>query len=268
MESINIGPLALPLRPVLFLFACIAAYLVGQRIAQRQKTDIKSALLNILYVGLGTARLSFVLLYWETYASKPWTMLDIRDGGWAVTPGIAAALLMAALMGFRNRTWKRSLLVSLITFFTLWGGITLALDAGKKSISVPQMVLRDLHGSSVALDSFVGKPMVINLWASWCPPCRREMPVLRDAQQTHADVTILFANQGESVDAVRAYLESESLQLQNVLLDRAGSIAKHVGSFGLPITLFFDRAGVLVDARIGELSRATLEHRLKSLRTQ
>ncbi len=245
MEFINIGPLALPVRPALFILACIAAYIIGQRIARQQGTDIGRALRGILYVGIGSARLPFVFLYWETYASRPWTIFDIRDGGLAVSNGIAAAFLMAVFMGFRNRIWRRPLLASLLTISTLWGGMTLALEASKKPILVPQIVLLDNQGRSVSIDSFVGKPMVINLWASWCPPCRREMPVLRDAQKAHTDVTFLFANQGESLDAVHAYLESESLQLQNVLLDHAGVIAKHVGSFGLPITLFFDRAAWL-----------------------
>lgn len=230
-------------------------------------TDIERALWAILLVGIGSARLPYLFLYWQAYASKPWTIVDIRDGGLDVMNGVAAAILMAVVLGFRHQSWRRPLTASLLTVFTLWGGITLMLEAGKQPTSIPQIALMDIQGRSVPVDSFVGKPIVINLWATWCPPCRREMPVLRDAQKAHTDVVFLFANQGESPDAVRAYLGSESLQMENVLLDRAGVIAKHVGSFGLPTTLFFDRHGVLVDTRVGELSHATLEQRIKSMRT-
>src|SRR3546814_7473677 len=64
-----------------------------------------------------------------------------------------------------------------------------------------------------------GEPMVVNLWATWCPPCRREMPVLAKAQEERGDVTFVFVNQGESESEIRDYLRESHLQLSNVLLD-------------------------------------------------
>ena len=73
-------------------------------------------------------------------------------------------------------------------------------------------------GTTVRLASFEGRQTVVNLWATWCPPCQREMPVLQKAQAARPDVHFVFVNQGESAQQVAAYLARSGLQLRNVLL--------------------------------------------------
>ena len=111
-----------------------------------------------------------------------------------------------------------------------------------------------------------GRPVVVNLWASWCGPCRQEMPMLAAAQQREGEVGFLFVNQGESASAVRAYLTGQSLPLRDVLLDPGSALGPAVGSPGLPTTLFYDARGRQVDAHFGVLNAAALESRLRSLR--
>ncbi|HAQ27862.1 MAG TPA: peroxiredoxin, partial [Pseudomonas sp.] len=117
----------------------------------------------------------------------------------------------------------------------------------------------------VALQDFVGKPLVVNLWATWCPPCRREMPVLAEAQRTESDVTFLFVNQGEGERVIADFLDTEGLGLENVLLDTGGRLGQHVGSTALPTTLFYDAEGRQVGSHLGELSRASLARALERL---
>ena len=159
------------------------------------------------------------------------------------------------------------LALSLLAGAFVWGGISAVVLLNDKARSMPQVVLTTLEGRSVPLESLKGQPMVVNLWATWCPPCRREMPVLRDAQVRDQDVVFVFANQGESADKVRKYLDSEGLSLGNVLLDPTGELARQIGSRAMPTTLFFDGKGRLADTRIGELSAATLAQRIESLRS-
>ena len=85
--------------------------------------------------------------------------------------------------------------------------------------------------------------MVINLWASWCPPCRREMPVLAAAQKKNTDVLFIFANQGEDGSTVQNYLTRAGLTLDNVYLDSGTNFGHEVGSTALPTTLFYDPNG-------------------------
>jgi len=91
------------------------------------------------------------------------------------------------------------------------------------------------------------------------------MPVLEQAQRSTPGVAFVFANQGESAEKVTAYLKAESLTLQNMLLDPAGSVAAAANAPGLPTTLFFDATGKLVERRMGELYPATLAQRLERL---
>jgi thiol-disulfide isomerase/thioredoxin len=84
---------------------------------------------------------------------------------------------------------------------------------------------------------------VVNLWASSCPPCRRLMPVLEQAEQRYSEVTFISLNQRESSETVQQFLQEEGLNLEYVLLDSRGGIATNKGIFSLPATLFFDANG-------------------------
>jgi len=123
---------------------------------------------------------------------------------------------------------------------------------------LPTLTLRDLQGRPVALQDFRGQATVINLWATWCGPCRREMPMLAKAQAGMPRIRFVFADQGESIAAVRRYLERERLDLGLVLLDPHMDVSTWYGARGYPTTLFIDAQGKLRDTQVGELSAATL----------
>jgi thiol-disulfide isomerase/thioredoxin len=228
MESFSVGPFALPTRPILFLVAVLIAFAVGNGVAKRRGANVERALWAILFVSIAIGRLASLSLYWRSYAATPWAAFDLRDGGIDLAAAITTAVLMAALLGLRNRAWRRPLLASVLAGFVFWGGTTIALEAGKAPVFMPELSLTALDGNAISLQSFAGRPVIINLWASWCPPCRREMPMLLDAQKTHKDIVFIFANQGEEANAVRAYVDAQALQPENVVLDPTGSIARHV----------------------------------------
>lgn len=165
-------------------------------------------------------------------------------------------------------TKSRPLIGALAVFAAVWmTGSAVALS-GVSSQKLPEMTLVGIDGRPFPLAALAGRPVVINLWASWCPPCRREMPVLARAQAESPDVVFVFANQGESAAAVSAYLAAEKLPLKNVVLDTKGELADLSGSHGLPTTLFFNGKGRLVERRAGELSPATLAQRMDALRAR
>lgn len=267
MEAITIGPLALPFGLLALFGALFAGLGVARWVARPPRVDAEPLLWVVILAGLVAARLTFVFLYQDQYLAAPWSILDIRDGGFFAPAGLLAIVVATAWLAWRSREKRASLLYAVGAGVTVWMAATLIpLAMPAPRMQVPQITLADMKGQNIELKGFAGKPLVINLWASWCPPCRREMPVLGAAQQQHPEVNFVFANQGESPETVGKYLAGEAFRLDNVLLDSGRQLTSILGSGALPTTLFFDAQGVLVERRMGELSAATLAQRLESLR--
>jgi thiol-disulfide isomerase/thioredoxin len=265
MESIQVGPLAFPVALGILVAAVLTALLTG-KFVRKIGVDPEPAVWTVFLAGAVAARVAFVVMFWQSYALRPWSALDFRDGGFDIAVGVMVGLLAAALLAFRTVPLRKPLFYSLTAALVVWGTLTALVGSGRDGVGLPQLALADLDGGIVPMESFAGRPVVVNLWATWCPPCRREMPVFRDAQQANKDVAFVFANQGESAAQVRAFLDSQGLALENVLLDPEGRLAKAMGSAAMPTTLFFDRQGRLVSTRVGEVSAATLAQRMEGLR--
>ena len=266
MLSVNLGPLALPISPLLLLAAGLVAAGVGHLVGRRQQIGIVNTLSDMLIAGLLVARLAFVILWFDTYRAAPWSMLDIRDGGFTPWAGIAAALGVALWRGWRQPALRKPLIAGLAAGALVWGVLFGALRLTEKPM-LPALALTTLAGAPTNLAALAdGKPMVVNLWASWCPPCRREMPVLAAAQQRETGVRFVFVNQGEEGETAQRYLNAGQLNLANVLLDPGAALGREVGSGALPTTLFYDANGRQVDTHLGELSAASLASKLNSLR--
>lgn len=252
--------------PMLLVLAVVAAMAIGTWLARRKGISLRYPLATALFVGLASARLSFVLVYQEMYARAPWTLLDLRDGGFNHIVGAAGAVIMTILLAMRRRAWRMPLLATLLSGAALWGAMTAMLSFQEKNVPLPDVVLADLSGKPVSLGSYGSKPVVVNLWATWCPPCRREMPILSAAQRENRDVVFVFANQGESVKKISDYMTAEGLSLDNVLIDTTGMLARELGSAGLPTTFYFDARRRLFATTIGEVSSPALTEKLRSLR--
>lgn len=265
-NALVVGPLALPYALLLLFAAVGAAFLVGNRLARKAGIDVEPVLWKTLLVGLVVARLAFVWEFHAVYRAAPLDILDIRDGGWTATAGFVGAWLFALSRQGRVPALRRPLQYALLTGSVLWlaGTIALAVRPGTGQ-ELPALGLPSLEGSTVQLAAFKGKPTVVNLWATWCPPCVREMPVLHQAQAEYPGVNFVFLNQGESADKVAMWLQARNLPLRNVLLDVQGQTGAAFKQRALPTTLFFNARGQLVSMRVGELSAATLTERLQAL---
>lgn len=138
-----------------------------------------------------------------------------------------------------------------------------------ESASLPTVSLTTLDGNRASLAALAGgKPMVLNLWASWCGPCRQEMPILAAAQRQEAGVIFVFSNQGEDGITVQRFLAAAQLELANVLLDPGARIGRDAGSLALPITFFYDDSGRLVDTQMGGITAHSLAIKLDRIRSR
>jgi thiol-disulfide isomerase/thioredoxin len=262
-DALKLGPLLLPLELLVVLAAVGCMLLVGKRIGTKASGDVESALWYALFVGLVGARIAFVFEYRSLYFASPLAILDIRDGGWNAGVGLATVWLYA-LYRWRSspalaKPMRWSLVAGTIVFVAGTGYLTFRPHDGQP---LPDLAFTSVEGKEVRLASFVGKPTVVNLWATWCPPCVREMPVLQQAQIDRQDVHFVFLNQGEPASLVARWIDVQGLALRNVLIDEARRASAAFKQQGYPTTLFFDSRGQLVSRRIGERSAATLSERL------
>ena len=126
--------------------------------------------------------------------------------------------------------------------------------------------LMDLDGRPVTLASLRGHPVWINFWATWCPPCQRETPVLRDAYEAHKSegLVLLSIDVQENADSVRRYVETYGLT-QTIGLDVTGAVFRTYRIFGLPSHYFIDPAGAIRGRYFGPLTKDLVEQQLKSI---
>ncbi len=270
MLTLNLGPFALSVSQLVlmlaFLVVLAAGYLAGYR-RQAGGAGIGAVLTDMLLIALLVARLVFVATWLDKYSDSPWSALDIRDGGFTPWAGVVAALVVAVWHGWRRAALRKPLILGLSAGLLVWGLVSGALRM-LDNPALPSTPLTTLAGEPRTLAAMAGgKPMVVNLWATWCPPCRREMPVLASAQKRETGLSFVFVNQGEYAQTVQRYLQGSQLDLANVLLDPGARLGREIGSMSLPITLFYDINGQMVDTHVGGLSDASLAAKLMRLRT-
>jgi cytochrome c biogenesis protein CcmG, thiol:disulfide interchange protein DsbE len=125
---------------------------------------------------------------------------------------------------------------------------------------VPAVELRDLQGNPVALGSLNGQVVLVNNWATWCPPCKAEMPVLQDYYDTHREqnFTLVAINIGEPIEQVQAFVKDYRLSFP-VWADPDEKILDALNEIHLPSSFVIDARGRMVLYWTGSISRETLE---------
>jgi thiol-disulfide isomerase/thioredoxin len=120
--------------------------------------------------------------------------------------------------------------------------------------AVPKLELNDLAGKPWSLAALRGQVVVMNFWATWCEPCRAEMPSLELLAQRHErdDVTVVAINYQEPLPAIRRFLDAQPLTLP-ILLDRDGAATTAWTPRVFPSTVLIDRKRATAEHRAGEL---------------
>lgn len=261
-----LGPLTVPIATLLTLGACLLGLMVGDHLGRRTQPDVRPHTMLILLVTFATARLAFVWQDRDGYAAHPWSVMDLRDGGWQPTAGLAAAWICTLWLLYRRPSLRSSLLGAVGTATALWLVGTFVLTTlDRTTARLPDLSVLMLDGRAATLAVTDGRPVVINLWASWCPPCQREMPVLAKAQGEHPELRFVFLDQGETPAAVQDYIAHRGLDLHEVMIDPQARASRQFSQGALPTTLFLDGQGKVVDMRLGEVSPGSLSQHLARL---
>lgn len=263
-DIIQIGPLATALDRLVAI-GLILTFLAGMDWIVRRFAIVawRPAGLALL-AGLVGARAAYVWVYRESFALDPVVSLQALQGGWVWSAGVATAALVLVVILRRPRPIMAGL--GLLAALSAVWWVFAEGQAPRSAILLPANLRFDMaQGGSITAGDLHGRPAVLNLWASWCPPCRREMPMLIDAAANESRAVVLLVNQGETPAQLRAFLQREGLPPSHVALDQEGVLGSLTGSPALPTTLFVAADGTIRQTHMGEISRVQLDIAIRAL---
>lgn len=129
----------------------------------------------------------------------------------------------------------------------------------------PDFSIPTLNGETFTLGEQRGRPIVMNFWATWCPPCRAEIPFFQEAARKYnGQVSIIGVDDGEPAQLVSSFVREFGMTYP-VPLDEDSAVSRQYRVNSLPTTFFIDREGVIRHIHIGIISNAVLEDQITQL---
>ena len=141
--------------------------------------------------------------------------------------------------------------------------------SAREGFSAPDFSLELLGGGQVTLSELRGKVVLVNLWASWCPPCRAEMPAIERVYRSYKDLGLVVlgvntTNQ-DSESAAASFVQEMGLSFP-IPLDRSGAVSASYNLRGLPSSYFIDRQGIIRSVVVGgPMSEALIQSKVEQL---
>ncbi len=135
-------------------------------------------------------------------------------------------------------------------------------DAIGQGMAAPDFSVKMTDGTVRSLSSLRGKPVMLHFWATWCPPCVRELPMIAEAAQAYSGRLEVFAvSAGESRETVSAYLDRQGGALSSFVsgYDDTAEVSFLYNVSAIPMTLFIDEAGIITFVQIGAFNQSTLD---------
>jgi cytochrome c biogenesis protein CcmG, thiol:disulfide interchange protein DsbE len=139
----------------------------------------------------------------------------------------------------------------------------------KAGFLAPDFLLKDPQGETFQLAELAGQPVLVNLWASWCPPCRAEMPAMQRVYEEYQAqgfvILAVNATDQDNLNAANAFVESLGLTFP-ILLDPSGEVSAAYEVRALPSSFFIDREGIIREVVVGgPMSEALLRIRVQQI---
>ena len=147
---------------------------------------------------------------------------------------------------------------------------TSASPSQTEKTAAPDFTVQDADGNNVSLSDFTGKPVVINFWASWCPPCRAEMPDFEEMYKKYSDQGLVFMMVNmtdggrETTDIAKQFLEENGYTF-TAYFDVEQSAAYAYGISSIPDSIFIDKEGNVFSAYTGMIDAKTMEKNIEAI---
>lgn len=133
------------------------------------------------------------------------------------------------------------------------------LPAASITPSVPDFTVYDINGAAVKLSDYFGKPIVLNFFASWCGPCRSEMPAFQTEYEVHGEeIAFVFVSVDSTMADAKQFVDGQGYTFP-ILHDASGSASAAYTVRSIPATYFIDRNGTLVAQAVGALRQSDLK---------
>lgn len=161
--------------------------------------------------------------------------------------------------------WKVAILLlgglvfgGLLGLIIFWGGNQPLTAQRERQIpqsgqKFPDFTLESLDGEKITLSELANQPIVINFWATWCDPCKEEMPLFEAIYSENSGIVVLGINYNEPANIIRRFVQERGITFP-ILLDADGKLAERFQVFGFPTTYFIDRDGILRGIYVGQLN--------------
>lgn len=255
MNAVSLGPLVFDGARFAAVVGLLLFFAVTEIMARLHRGDAARWAGFAVLVWIVAARLGFVAVNWPAFAAHPLDALKLWQGGFLPVAGWVGGVAVLLAAWRRERGALVPLVLGGVAALVAHQAVTVTLT--RPAVMIPDMQLIALDGSGVQLAGR-DRVVVLNLWATWCPPCRREMPMMTDLAAKTPGVDFVFANQGEDAGQVLAFLDAEGLPAKGMIRDPRNRLMAELDAIGLPATLVFDATGRMVAAHTGEISRAAL----------
>lgn len=276
MGQITIGPLNIPLSLIFILFSALSGLTAVNVIYRKDKalrTFFLDSLSSAALIILGIWKL-FPLVYNPELILTPLSLLYTPGGFPGIISGTAAGALYFAVKILKKKGYDRkSYLLITLSFtsgFLLSGSAMMLINnrliGNTDKPAAYRFTAVDTQEKQITLDNFKEKTLILNFWATWCPPCRGELPVLIDfAGKIDSRNTVIIGVNATSTEksgeAVLDFIRKKGINFP-VIFDKDGSIAAGYGVKTLPTTVVISNEGFIIGRKSGTVDIYWLKSKL------
>jgi thiol-disulfide isomerase/thioredoxin len=275
-DTLTLGPVRLPFWLVAVGLALVVMKIVLTLTVRANAKKWENSVWNALLAGFAVWKLSPLLGSWDRIGKEPLALLYLPGTAVGLGLGVAIAALWLGWNVWKAETRSLRLVLALggslaasAATMGLVAGVLSLIPSGKPVVTQKALVLSTLDGGEATLARAPGKVLFVNFWATWCPPCRAEVPEFVDfwakADPAVAIQAVDLMTSEQDPSQVAPFATAEGMTFP-ILIDAEGKAAGQYQITSIPTTLVFDPKGALVLRHTGAMTRDMMESLVRQYR--